>query len=217
MVAIHRDSKELCAKILYLGPKFAGKTTNLRSLFKLSSEAIQTGTHHLGGSEDSSAFFDFIPLSAGKVVERDLKLHIFAFDLKLPLEALRKILLTEVDGFVFVADSRLERLLDNRESLELAHFFFKEEGYLLSELPHVIQFNKRDEKMTIPLSIMSRELNPRFAPEMESVALHSQGTLETLNLITRQIVDRLVPGYSYALPQDLTRHPLPHCEPEVRS
>jgi hypothetical protein len=101
-----------------------------------------------------------------------------------------------VDGFVFVVDSRMERLLANRETLKRARFILREEGYILSELPHVLQFNKRDEKMVLSSEVLSKILNPYEAPEQEAIASKSQGVLETLNLMTRQIVDRIFPGYS---------------------
>ena len=47
MVTIQQDGAEICAKILYVGPKQAGKTTNLRSLVSLNSPEVQSGTHQL--------------------------------------------------------------------------------------------------------------------------------------------------------------------------
>jgi signal recognition particle receptor subunit beta len=192
----NEERKVICAKILYLGGRGAGKTSNLRALFSLNSEELKSEAQLFSDKEDDSHFFEFLPFSLGKVLDYEVKLHIYSLALNHPLTSLRKIIFTGVDGFVFVVDSRLERFMENRRSLNTAHEFLKEEGYDLSELPHVVQFNKQDESKIIPLAVLSREFNPFEVPEKEAVATQAQGTLETLNLISRQIIDRLVPGYS---------------------
>jgi signal recognition particle receptor subunit beta len=200
MAFVNEEKKEICAKILYLGARGAGKTSNLRSLLSSTSEELQKGTHHLTVDQDNTCYFDFLPLSLGKIHNFEIKVHLFAFELDHPFSSFRKIIMGGVDGFVFIVDSTMERLIANRECLKLARFYFREEGYLLSELLHVIQFNKRDEKNLISSEALSKEFNLFDAPEIEAVATHSQGTMETLNLITRQIVDRVVPGYSLSIP-----------------
>lgn len=200
MAFVNEERKEICAKILYLGARGAGKTSNLRSLFSLTSDELQKGTHDFVSDEDNSSYFEFLPFALGKVLDYDIKLHIFAFELDHPFPSFRKMMMSGVDGFVFVVDSRLERLLANKEAFRLARSVFRDEGYLMSELPHVVQFNKRDENHRISSEALSKEFNLFDAPEQEAIANSSQGTMETLNLITRQIVDKVVPGYSLATP-----------------
>ncbi len=192
MALTREDNKEITCKVLYLGPKGSGKTSNLQALYSANSAEVQQGLFELEPAKKPTPFFDFLPLGLGKQGGYDVRLHLFAFPLESPFSALRKILLTAVDGFVFVADSRMIRMGENIESLKLAHLFLREEGYLVSDIPHVVQFNRRDELKPMPLSIMSRELNPFHAPESEAIATQARGTQETLSLLTRHILNRWV-------------------------
>lgn len=189
MAFTNEERREVMLKVLYLGPKGAGKTTNLKSLHTQTGMETQTLTPVLG--QQKLPFFEFLPLSVGSFKQTNVKLHIFAFSLNSPFETLRKVVFTGVDGFVFVADSRIISLGENIENLSMLHSLFTEEGYVVSEMPHVVQFNKRDEKDIAPLDLLSRELNPFDAPEKEAVATLSRGTLETLSVLTKQILQKL--------------------------
>ena len=142
-------------------------------------------------SQKKLPFFEFLPLSVGSLKHYKVKLHLFSFSLDSPFESLKKVVLTGVDGFVFVADSRVIAMGDNIESLSSLHSIFKEEGYVVSELPQIVQFNKRDEKDIAPVNVLSQELNPFRMPEKEAVATLSRGTAETLSLLTKQILNKL--------------------------
>ena len=59
-------------------------------------------------------------------------------------DASRKLILKGVDGVVFVADSQNERMDANLESLDNLQDNLQSQGYDLTNLPYVLQFNKRD-------------------------------------------------------------------------
>lgn len=207
MAFINEEKKEICAKILYLGARKSGKTSNLRSLLTQTTQELSSGTHTLSLEEDNTSYFEFLPLSIGKIGGYEIKLHLYAFELDHPFVSFRKFIMSGVDGFVFIVDSSMERLIANKDCLKLARFYFREEGYLISELPHVVQFNKRDEKNLISSEALSKEFNLFDAPEIEAVATQGQGTMETLEIITRQLVDKIVPGYSLTFTKtDETSH-----------
>jgi signal recognition particle receptor subunit beta len=56
----------------------------------------------------------------------------------------RKLVLRGADGVVFVADSNPAKMEENLESLRQPRGRLREQGRTLAEIPHVIQFNKRD-------------------------------------------------------------------------
>ena len=49
-----------------------------------------------------------------------------------------------MDGFIFVADSRVEAMAENVECLHRLRKLLAEEGFNVADLPKVFQFNKRD-------------------------------------------------------------------------
>ena len=85
-------------------------------------------------------------------------------------DASRKLILKGVDGVVFVADSQIERMEANIESLENLRTNLTEQGYDLDKLPYVIQYNKRDLPNAAPLDELRRALNPHAVPDFEACA-----------------------------------------------
>jgi hypothetical protein len=54
-----------------------------------------------------------------------------------------------------------------------------------------VQYNKRDLDGVEPVTSLRALLNPMGAPEIESAAASGEGVLETLELVTRQVLRRL--------------------------
>ena len=195
MQVINSENKEVCLKVLYLGARGAGKTSNFRSLF--TSVTAQDSKRNFHGQEDDSLFFEFLPLSLGKIQDHDVRVHLFSFELDSPFSTLRKMIFTNLDACVFVIDSRMEQLLDNRDLMVLAKDRLKEEGYKLAEMPHIFQFNRRDDRTAISSNVLSMEFNRWEAPEQDAVANQGQGVLETLQTLLRRVLDRQFPDYSH--------------------
>jgi signal recognition particle receptor subunit beta len=99
-----------------------------------------------------------------------------------------------VDGVVFVADSQIERMEANIESIENLRVNLAEQGYELDKLPFVIQYNKRDLPNVVPLEEMKRALNPRNAPDFEAVAMDGTGVFDTLKAIAKLVIMELKRG-----------------------
>jgi signal recognition particle receptor subunit beta len=101
------------------------------------------------------------------------------------------VLLKGIDGFVFVADSRVEALGENISALVEARQLLLAESYEVSQLPHVVQYNKRDLTDLVPLDLLRQELNPEGAIEHEAVATDSMGTMETVQSMAKLILEKL--------------------------
>lgn len=187
------QTKEINCKIVYFGPSGAGKRTNLRSILKNTSADLQNDLFELDQSGSEEKYFSFLPLSIGKVNGFNLNLHLFTLPEKKSFETVGQVILKGIDGYVFVADSQIESLADNIESLREAKRLLVNQGSKPSNMPVVFQYNKRDSKTAVPLEILKKELNPKHAPEFDAVAINSQGTLETLQAVAQQIVDQLQP------------------------
>ena len=74
--------------------------------------------------------------------------------------ASRKLILKGVDGVVFVADSQIERMEANIESMQNLYDNMAQHGYNLTSIPFVIQYNKRDLPNAAPIRELQAALNP---------------------------------------------------------
>lgn len=190
MAFTNYDTKEINCKIVYFGPKSSGKTANLRSVFKQTSEDIRSGLIELDTDRSDAQFFEFLPVSIGKLGDFHLKMHLYAVNLQSSYESVMSVLLKGIDGYVFVADSRVESMIDNVETLATMKRLMSEEGINHQDLPKVIQYNKRDFSDIIPVDIMRQDLNPTGAKDHEAVAVDAKGTMETVHSLSKLIIER---------------------------
>jgi signal recognition particle receptor subunit beta len=174
------DTKEIHSKVIYFGPPSSGKTANLKSIFTSTSSEVQSGLLELQEDRGATPYFDFLPLSLGRIRDFHFKVHLFTLPMNSLYQTVSSVILKGVDGFVFVADSRIESLSDNIENLRQCRKILLDEGYNVSELPRVVQYNKRDMPNILPVDILRQELNPTGAPDFEAIATTGQGVIETL-------------------------------------
>lgn len=183
------DTKEINCKILYLGPPGSGKSSNLKKILELTSPELGVDLVSTSPNPESSeVFFEFLPLSLGYVKDFHIKLHLYTLPQNDFYETLLPIILKGVDGYVFVADSSVEKLADNIETFERAKVFLTREGILPFGVPAVFQYNKRDLSSATPTEVLSASLNVSRAVEIEAQSSKGIGVLETLKEISQQVV-----------------------------
>jgi mutual gliding-motility protein MglA len=90
-------------------------------------------------------------------------------------DASRKLILKGVDGVVFVADSQIERMEANIESLENLRTNLAEQGYDLDKLPYVVQYNKRDCRTSPGRGAPRSCSTPTNVPELRGGRAHGRG------------------------------------------
>ena len=185
------DTKEINCKIIFFGPRGAGKTENLRSIYKNTAGEASGGLIELEELKGTTRFFDFLPVSLGYVKEFHLKLHLFTLPTNPLYESVSSVILKGVDGFIFVADSRVELMADNIQYLAEARRMLAGEGYNVPDMPRVIQYNKSDLQDLVPLDVLRQELNPGGVPDQRAVARDSIGTMETLQSMSKLILKRI--------------------------
>lgn len=191
MVQFRPDKHEMIGKIVYYGPPLGGKTTNLRTLHQgypadSRGELVVVPT---GG--DRTIFFDLLPIDAGKLRGMTLHIHLYTVPGQVHYNATRQIVLRGADGVVFVADSQRELLRANQQSWENLKENLLLQGLDLAEVPHVIQYNKRDLPGIMPVEELDSILNEFNAPFFESVATVGIGVEETLRAIVRLVMRSL--------------------------
>jgi signal recognition particle receptor subunit beta len=122
----------------------------------------------------------------------DARLHLYALPGDLCFDSNRRLLLKGVDGIVFVADSRRERLDENLESLDNLRRHLIDDAMDLDRIPLVLQYNMRDLAGSLPLAEMNKVLNPDGRPAFPANARAGQGVLETLRSVSHLVLSRLV-------------------------
>ncbi len=194
MSFINYSSREINCKIVYYGPGLCGKTTNLQYIYnKTNPEAKGKMISHATETE-RTLFFDFLPLSLGEIRGFKTRFHLYTVPGQVFYDASRKLILKGVDGVVFVADSQVERMEANIESLDNLRTNLQEQGYNLDKLPYVVQYNKRDLSNAAPLEELRQLLNPTRVIEFASVASVGEGVFDTLKAVAKLVLTELKRG-----------------------
>jgi signal recognition particle receptor subunit beta len=145
----------------------------------------------LDSTNERTLFFDFLPLALGTLRGYKIRLHLYTVPGQTYYDASRKLILRGVDGIVFVGDSQVTRMEANLESLSALRANLEEQGYEISSIPLVFQYNKRDLPNVSPLPEMAKVLNPLGLPAFEAMASQGVGVLETLKALSKLILQEL--------------------------
>ena len=194
MSFINYSAREINCKIVYYGPGLCGKTTNLNFIYGKTNPDAKGKMISLATETERTLFFDFLPLSLGEIKGFKTRFHLYTVPGQIFYDASRKLILKGVDGIVFVADSQVERMDANMESLENMQENIEEHGYSLDTIPYVIQYNKRDIEDCVPLDEMRSMLNKRGVPEFEGKAMTGEGVFETLKAVVKLVLVELKKG-----------------------
>ncbi|PIS37557.1 MAG: gliding-motility protein MglA [Nitrospirae bacterium CG_4_9_14_3_um_filter_53_35] len=188
MSFINYSSREINCKIVYYGPGLGGKTTNLQFIFEKTNPESRGKMISLATETERTLFFDFLPLALGTIRGFKTRFHLYTVPGQVFYDASRKLILKGVDGVVFVADSQLERMDANMESVENLKENLLEQGYDLAKLPYVTQYNKRDLDNIATIEELQSSLNPLSVPWFEAVAPKGNGVFETLKAVAKRIL-----------------------------
>lgn len=194
MSFINYSSREINCKIVYYGPGLCGKTTNLQYIYAKTNPEAKGKMISLATETERTLFFDFLPLSLGEIRGFKTRFHLYTVPGQVFYDASRKLILKGVDGVVFVADSQMERMDANLESLDNLTENLAEQGYDLKELPFVVQYNKQDLPQVLPVEELRQALNPRGVPDFSASAKEGTGVFDTLKAIAKQVLVELKKG-----------------------
>ena len=194
MSFINYSSREINCKIVYYGPGLCGKTTNLQFIYSKTNPDLKGKMISLATETERTLFFDFLPLALGQIRGFKTRFHLYTVPGQVFYDASRKLILKGVDGVIFVADSQVERMEANIESLENLRLNLQEQGYDLDKLPYVIQYNKRDLPNIASVEELRSLLNPGDIPDFEAVATVGDGVFDTLKSVAKFVLTELKRG-----------------------
>ena len=194
MSFINYSSREINCKIVYYGPGLCGKTTNLQYIYNRTNPDAKGKMISLATETERTLFFDFLPLSLGEIRGFKTRFHLYTVPGQVFYDASRKLILKGVDGVIFVADSQIDRMEANIESLENLRYNLQEQGYELDNLPYVVQYNKRDLPNVASVDELRELLNITMAPDFEAISTTGQGVFDTLKAVAQAVLTDLKRG-----------------------
>jgi mutual gliding-motility protein MglA len=190
-VFINSKLREMQIKLVYYGPPLSGKTTNLEQIharvpLKQRSDLVSVKTR-----EDRTLFFDFMQLELNEIKGLKPKFKLYTVPGQSYYAATRKLVLKDVDGLVFVADSSVQRLAANRHAIVDMWQQIKELGRSPTNIPFILQCNKQDLPDAVDPALLARFLRVPNTLNIPAVAINGEGAVETLKQIIAQVIARI--------------------------
>ena len=200
MVVVSYSGKEINAKLVYYGAGLSGKTTNLEAIYEAVPETSRGKMVSMKTQSDRTLFFDLLPLDLGEIMGFKTRFLLYTVPGQVFYNATRKLVLKGADAIVFVADSEVGKMEENKESLQNLRDNLKEYKLDLDEIPWVIQYNKRDLPNLYTVEELDAELNHGGkVPSFEAVATQGKGVFETFRGISHLLMEKVT--------KDLRRSP----------
>lgn len=191
MSFINYAAREINCKLVYYGPGLCGKTTNLQFIYTKVDPGTEWKLISLATETERTLFFDFLPLELGSIRGFKTRFHLYTVPRQVFYDASRKLILRGADGVIFVADSQIERMESNIESLENLEDNLAEQSMSLEKMPFVLQYNKRDLPNAVPVEELQAALNPRNVPWFEACAATGVGVFETLKGAAKLVLSEM--------------------------
>ena len=199
MVVVSYSGKEINAKLVYYGAGLSGKTTNLEAIYEAVPDTSRGKMVSMKTQSDRTLFFDLLPLDLGEIMGFKTRFLLYTVPGQVFYNATRKLVLKGADAIVFVADSEVGKMEENKESLANLRTNLAEYGLTLDSIPWVIQYNKRDLPNVYTVDELNAELNPAKVPSFEAVASEGKGVFETFRGVSHLLMEKVT--------KDLRRSP----------
>lgn len=191
MVVVSYSGKEINAKLVYYGAGLSGKTTNLEAIYEAVPDASRGKMVSMKTQSDRTLFFDLLPLDLGEIMGFKTRFLLYTVPGQVFYNATRKLVLKGADAIVFVADSEVGKMEENKESLANLRANLAEYGLSLDSIPWAIQYNKRDLPNVYTVDELNAELNPTGVPSFEAVASEGRGVFETFRGVSHLLMEKV--------------------------
>ena len=180
-------------KVVYYGPAMCGKTTNLQQIHSLIRPDLRGKLMSMSNvKDDRTIFFDLLPVQVPLGGGSRLSAKLYTVPGQMTYAHTRKLVLQNVDGIVFVADSQRDMAHQNGESFQDLARNLRDLQVVLESVPLVVQFNKRDLPDVRPMAELEAAWKARGVPVLPASAARGDGVLETLEQVLRLTFRSLV-------------------------
>lgn len=188
MALFNYTAKEITLKVVYYGPGFSGKTTNLQHLHSILPPHTRGKLISLTTEADRTLFFDFLPIDMGKIKDFNIRFQLYTVPGQVRYNATRRLVLRGADAVVFVADSQKEMKEQNIESLSNMRDNLIVNGIDPDDVPIIFQYNKRDLRNIMSVEELNGDLNKGNASFFEAVAVEGKGVKESFKEVTNILI-----------------------------
>ena len=185
MGQLNREAQEIKAKIVYFGSAGAGMTANLDTIHRKLKKTHRGQLRVSQVPKDPSAAYEVLPVELGTVRGFATSMQIYTVPGGPNHAAIRRRILEDVDGIVFVADLRPERHDATLVALEELQEHLGSYGRRLDELSVIVQYNRRDLVDESALDALHRRIGLKPAAFFEAVATEGSGVLQTLTTLSK--------------------------------
>jgi len=182
-VQLNHAQRELTLKIVYYGPGLSGKTTNLRAIHARARPEARGRLLSVETHEDRTLFFDLLPVFFTSSTGFKVKLKLFTVPGQVVHDATRRVVLQNADAVAFIADSRRSASAENNSYWRKLRSNMREIGLDATQVPVVIQFNKRDLPDAQTDAELEEARKKGGEPVVGAVALRGEGVMETLHAL----------------------------------
>lgn len=186
---INSARKEILVKLVYYGPPYSGKTTNLEQLFSSIPAERRSDLTSMKNSEDRTLFFDFMQVELGQVGGYTPRFNLYTVPGQVIYSATRKIVLRGADAVVFVVDSNPSKFKENLWSWKQLHEQLIENQINPKDFPIIVQMNKRDLPNAAPIPTLKTILNLNGHSCVEAQAMRGIGVRETLKVAINTVMN----------------------------
>jgi len=192
MAFISHTNKEIQFRIVYYGPALCGKTTNLVYIHSRISPVYRGDLISLATAADRTLFFDFLPIDSVVLHGFRTKFQLYTVPGQVLYNTTRQLVLRNVDGVIFAADSQWDKMEQNVESFRNLEENLGQQNLALDEVPYVLQFNKRDLPNIAPANFLEYLLNnrKRRVQSFEAAASTGLNVFTTLDAVTQLLLHK---------------------------
>ncbi len=191
MAQWNHAEKLLYAKLVYYGPAFGGKTTNLATLHRLTDPQDEQPLLSLQTAGDRTLFFDLLPFDLGHILGYRVAMKLYTVPGQVRYDTTRQIVLGGADAVVFVADSTADRKEQNRWSLQNLRMNLRKARLDPDRTPVLFQLNKQDKEDAAEPARVAGWLGVDVDRAVPAVATEGHGVLETFVSAGQAMLERI--------------------------
>lgn len=182
-MAIYDEAAErIVVHVVYDGPAFAGKTTNLEQLCGFFTEHRRSKLYSTGNTGRRTVYLDWLQLEGGIIQGQKLRCQLITVPGQTVLARRRWYLLKRADVIVFVLDSTPAGFEEARTMFDSMQRFAVEQA---PPLPIIVQANKQDQPGALEPQQIARTLMLDPAQVVPASAQSGAGVRETTVLAIR--------------------------------
>ncbi len=175
--------RRLVTRVVYDGPGFAGKTTNVQVICASFPVQKRTELYTPGSLRGRTMFFDWLEIDLGRIGNLPISCQVLSVPGQRARSYRRRPLVKSADVLVFVADARVRAMDENRRCLALTRRYLRERD---DWVPMVVQANKQDASDALQPAELAAALRlPKLSPVVAGTANTGRGVRECFNLAVR--------------------------------